>query len=539
MPPQLSKPIQTIRSVQIPGKPSTWDVTIGYPPDAQRGIITSITPHNRKDATTDTTTFATNTVDGNNNSPLLLPSLTHPHIHLDKAFIHNSPIYTHLYPRSGSFAEALSNTAQAKSTFHLNRSDLLRRGEWLLSESLAAGVTSIRAFVEVDETVGTTCLEVGLDLKRRWAGVCQIQIVCFAQDPVFSFSSSGTSSDSSSSSPHHRVHNNNGGNANMDVIERALSTRSLVEGIDVLGTTPYVEDCYENARRNVEWAFNTAMEKGLHLDFHLDYNLDPNKGAMVWDIVSALSKTGWTRAMPAGTHGNDIETERVQTVSGTTQKKVMLGHCTRLTIFSAEEWKKLASIIHHTNLPLSFVGLPTSDLYMASPPRDNNMQTSQPGLKQRGSLNVPDMIISHGLDAVIGVNNVGNAFTPWGKPDPLCLACLGVGLYQLGTQEGAELLYQCISTRARAAIGIDNSLSTGVYSSSPILKEGDPADFLLLYNLDETGLGMSRGRSSVAEVVWDPPSTPTRDVITAGRLVVKPMAAERAQSSPETCFVHI
>ena len=478
-PPRLSDPIQCIRCVRIPGRSadsSTWDVSI-----SPSGIITSITPHQPRSENL-----------SSSSSPLLLPSLTHPHIHLDKAFIHNSPNYVHLYPKTGSFAEALSHTAQAKANFHRDRADLIRRGEWVLAESVAAGVTCIRAFVEVDSTVGTTCLEIGLDLKRRWARVCEIQIVCFAQDPLFA---------------------HNRGNENRELIERVLSTAYLARDIGVLGTTPYVEDCHDNATRNVEWAIRTAMEKGLHLDFHLDYNLDPGKRAMVWDVLDALDKSGWK---------SDGQKEG---------KKVMLGHCTRLTLFRNEEWETLAFTIHQKHLPVSFVGLPTSDIYMASPPPDDS-STQQPGLRQRGTLDVPRMICSHGLDAVLGVNNVGNAFTPWGSPDPLCLSCLGIGLYQVGTKNGAELLYQCVSTRARAAIGMDKS-----YSSSLTVNEGDPANFIVLHNVDETGSSASRGRNSVAQVIWNPPSISSRDVITGGRVVFKPMAAERMKASPETAFL--
>lgn len=493
MRPQLSKPIKSILSVRIPGRnnPSstntTWDVTIGYPPEAPNGIITTITPHSEHPYDHDS---------GSGYylcSPLLLPALTHPHIHLDKAFIHNNPDYAHIYPLTGSFSEALSHTTQAKSCF--SRSDLLRRGEWLLAESVASGVTSVRAFVEVDSTVNTTCLDVGIELKRKWAGVCEVQIVCFAQDPVFSGPV---------------------GDANRGVIEKVLFGGDYAVGdIDVLGTTPYVEDCEENAKSNVNWAVQTAMASGLHLDFHLDYHLDSSKEAMVWDVLHALGRGGWTGR-------ND-------------HKRVMLGHCTRLTLFEEKEWKKLALAISSNDLPVSFVGLPTSDLYMASPPVSAHI--SPPHVKQRGTLNVLDMIHNNGLDAVIGVNNVGNAFTPWGSPDPLSLACFGVGVYQAGAQKDTELLYECISTRAREAINIGNSGATNT-DSTLALKEGDPANFLLLYNVDETGCGMARRRGSVAEVVWNPPSISSRDVITGGRLVVKPMAAERVRSAPSTAIVY-
>jgi cytosine/adenosine deaminase-related metal-dependent hydrolase len=67
-------------------------------------------------------------------------------------------------------------TSLAKSLFPSARADLLERGNRLITESVSAGVTSLRAHVEVDSMVGMTCLEVGLELKEKWAGRCEIQI---------------------------------------------------------------------------------------------------------------------------------------------------------------------------------------------------------------------------------------------------------------------------------------------------------------------------------------------------------------------------
>lgn len=58
----------------------------------------------------------------------------------------------------------------------------------------------------------------------------------------------------------------------------------------------------------------------------------------------------------------------------------------------------------------------------------------------RGTLQVLQIIRKYGVNSVIGVNNVGNAFTPQGSLDPLALASLGVGLYQAGTKQDTDLL---------------------------------------------------------------------------------------------------
>jgi len=446
-PPTLGNRLASIKGVRLAGSSSSWDINIEYSSDVCHGTIASVIPHDSSENV-------------GTSPPLLLPALTHPHIHLDKAFVHSAPKYAHLLPSAGTFQEALSFTTEAKKGFA--DSDLLTRGEWLLAESVSSGVTAMRAFVEVDRTVQLKCLDAAVTLKDAWSNACEIQIACFAQDPIFS---------------------SDFGEENMSLIEKALTEYPQ---IDVIGTTPYVESSIGAAKKNISWAVDRALQLGKHLDFHLDYNLDPSKEALVWYLLGTLKQRDWT--------------------TRSTTKRVMLGHCTRLYLFNEEEWARISRIIHENDLPVSFVGLPTSDLYMAAPPQQNTRGTP------RGTLNVPQMIRKYNLDAVMGVNNVGNAFTPWGSADPLFLACLGVGIYQAGTQTDAELLYECVSTRARAAIGLSPP------KNSPTVKEGDRPDLILFRDRDDTGCGISRPRTSVAEIVWDPPARITRDLVAQGRL---------------------
>ncbi|KAJ5757491.1 uncharacterized protein N7511_006185 [Penicillium nucicola] len=484
MPPKLTNRIKHINNVRLAGQPSTWDITISYPTPS--GTITSITPHEEQDTKQTQTTKpeSKSKSEPESEPPLALPALTHPHIHLDKAFIHSSPSYAPFLPKTGTFQEALTNTTKAKAQF--THADLLKRGEWLLAESFAAGVTAMRAFVEVDHTVQHACLAAASELKEKWSPAVEIQIVCYAQDPIFS-------------SDH--------GAENLRFVSDALE---IYPQIDVLGTTPYVETSVAAAKRNIEWAVESALRWDIHLDFHLDYHLDGEREPLVWHVVRVLKARGWTTA--------------------STGKRVMLGHCSRLTLFSEEEWIRLAGEIRENDLPVSFVGLPTSDVYMASPPAggDGNGNELAPQSRLRGTLQILDMIRKYGLDAVAGVNNVGNSFTPWGLPDPLALACLGVGVYQAGSQDDAELLFECVSTRARVAIGLNCSDSD--VGSGLAIKEGSRADLLLVCCRDDTGCGIVRPRTNAAEVVWTPPEKVNRDVISGGQLKISPFGSAESEN---------
>jgi hypothetical protein len=154
-----------------------------------------------------------------------------------------------------------------------------------------------------------------------------------------------------------------------------------------------------------------AIKRSLHLDFHLDYNLDVKIEPSVHHVIQALEKANWV-----------------------IQKAVTLGHCTRLTLFSAAKWRKLRDQV--SELPISFIGLPTSDVFLMGRPHEE----AGGGERFRGTLQVPQMIKRYGLQAALGVNNVGNAFTPHDSCNPLSVASLGVGIYQAGTKTDAEIL---------------------------------------------------------------------------------------------------
>lgn len=372
--------IHTLKGVRLPKRePGTlWDVNISA------GRISSVVRH--KNAV-EKTLFLPETlyVKGQ----VLAPSLCHPHIHLDKCFLLCDPKYADLQIVKGDFAEALALTTRAKSRFE--EGDLLRRGRWLIAESIAAGVTCMRAFVEVDSEVQFKCLDAGLKLKEEFKHCCDIQLCAFAQEPIIS----------------RRTNYPDGAR----LMEEALAR----EGVDVLGSTPYVEESESLMRANVDWAISTAIKHGKHLDFHLDYNLDSHKSPMVDYVIESVKIQQWT--------------------NNAMDKTIVLGHCSRLTLFSAEEWQSLRDRV--VDLPIFFIGLPTSDLYMMGKPEKNEGG----GQRARGTLQIPDMIQKHGLNGAIGVNNVGNAFTPQGNCDPMSLASMAVGLYQTGTKEDTELLY--------------------------------------------------------------------------------------------------
>ncbi|KAI1135412.1 Metallo-dependent hydrolase [Hypoxylon sp. FL0543] len=409
---------------------------------------------------------------------LLVPALCHPHIHIDKPFIltgsHLSPDYSDLVPKTGSFDEALSSTSKAKERY--TAEDLLLRGSQLLATSYEQGVTSLRAFVEIDHITGTLPLKAAIQLKSDFSHLLEMQICAFAQDPIFS-----------------TAH----GEANRTLITSLL--REYASSIQVLGTTPYVEESREASLRNIEWAITTAIELDLHLDFHLDYHLtppSPNNPPLTFSVIELLKKHSWLALADKS-------------------KTIVLGHCTQLTVLSDLDLRQLADTIVRSGLPIHFVGLPTSDMFMMGRPR-STAKVAQ--ARPRGTLNVPSLIRDLGLSACIGVNNVGNAFTPFGSGDPLQLASWGVGIYQCGTISDARMLYGCVSWLARKAIGLEGNIEDGHLVDGQSLQ-----GMLLIENrkfvkLPRVADGPElkvpfKQRTSFKDIVWDPPEIELRSIV--------------------------
>ncbi|KAI0389337.1 hypothetical protein F5Y17DRAFT_469762 [Xylariaceae sp. FL0594] len=419
-----------------------WDLEI------RDGYVQSISPASNPDAP----------------PQLLLPPLCHPHIHLDKAYIltcnhrrsSGLPDYSGLCPNTGSFEEAVSQTARAKDRYTFE--DLYLRGSQLLSTSYIKGVTSMRAFVELGQVTGTLPLVTAIRLKHDFCHLMHVQICAFAQDPIFSTTQ---------------------GEGNRGVIERALA--DFPHAIDALGTTPYVETSRDASLANIHWAVETALKHNLHLDFHLDYNLKPPSGnpfhrPLTYSVLESLQHHEWARAADKS-------------------KTIVLGHCTQLTMLGEAELRSLADVVIASHLPIHFVGLPTSDLFLMGRPDTRASVDSEPTQNRpRGTLHAPFMIKSLRLSVCLGVNNVGNAFTPFGTADPLQLASWAVGIYQSGTVEDAELLYAC---RSQGMLMFTNRGS--------IELPGAPG---------QTGISVPpRFRLSLKDVIWDPPESNSRRII--------------------------
>ncbi|ORY80927.1 hypothetical protein BCR37DRAFT_58987 [Protomyces lactucae-debilis] len=335
---------------------------------------------------------------------LVLPSLCHAHVHLDKCFILNE---TDL--QQGTFEEALSSTAKLKDSM---LDDMYERGQLLIERSIAAGVTSMRCMVEPGtDTLGQQyCFEVGMDLMDFYEKQCEIQLVLFAQDPFIT--------------DPQKIEQ-------MEVFfgEARLRIRgSTAQGASAIGSAPYVEKTYEDGLANMRFVTQHANKKKCGLDFHLDYALDEK--CMIFDALDYLAR------------------------HYTGGEGVSFGHCTGLTQFSQADLERVLEKVKACPFRVSFVGLPASDLFM--------MGRDTPLNPPRGTLMLPELS-KLGFKCACSINNCYNGFQPHGSCDPLAMNLSSI--YQSSTQDQLAQLYSFVSTDAKASIGAidaDQSLEMSV-----------------------------------------------------------------------------
>ena len=227
---------------------------------------------------------------------------------------------------------------------------------------------------------------------------------------------------------------------NMKLFEEALIGN--LKCISAIGSAPYVESSRSQQLENINFILDLATSHGLHVDFHLDYDLvplpdsnDSEKSPLIYYLIEELHRRNWTAS----------------------KKTISIGHATRISLFSPSQLHDLRERVG--NLPIHFIGLPQSDLYMMG--RNHNGCGSSP----RGTLNVCTLKRDYQFNISISVNNVGNAFTPQGTPDPLSLCPLGVAIYQDCTHDGCHALVVIVDVKQALQLYIDSTIGGNIYQS--------------------------------------------------------------------------
>jgi cytosine/creatinine deaminase len=340
-----------------------------------------------------------------------IPGLLEPHIHLDKAFLHERhPSLT------GTLEEAIKITGLLKSK--QERDDVLARSRRVLDMALMAGTTALRVHPDVDTIQGLMGVETALQLKQEYRGLLDLQIVAFPQEGILQ--APGT----------------------LELLDEAMRL-----GADVVGGCPYSERTREDSERHIDLVFDLARKYGAPVDMHADFAgsaADP-RTTMAAFIARKTLATGY-------------------------RGRVTLGHVTSLAALTSEKAKPVIELLSEAGVHI--VSLPATDVYLGGREDEFNPRRGLAPIRH---------LRAAGVNVAYSSNNIRNAFTPFGKADPLLIGNFLAHIAQMGTPESqAEVLRMCTYNAARA-MGIDQDygIAVGRRADLVILDTYDVADILL------------------------------------------------------------
>lgn len=288
------------------------------------------------------------------------------------------------------------------------RPDVLERSRRVLDMAVKNGTTAIRAHPDVDPIQSLIGVETAIELRQEYEELLDLQIVAFPQEGILK--TPGT----------------------LDLMEEAIRL-----GADVVGGCPYNELNWDDTRSHVDLVFEMAQKHGLPVDMHADFADDTSneRFAAAGYIAQKTIETGY-------------------------QGRVALGHVTSLGALAPEEAMPVIDLLHEARI--SIVTLPATDTYLGG---RGDAASPRRGLTPVRALHAADVNVAYSS------NNIRNAFTPFGKADPLQIGNLLAHLVQFGTPEHQADILKMGTYNAARAIGTEEDYGLAL---------GKAADFMIL-----------------------------------------------------------
>jgi len=179
------------------------------------------------------------------------------HCHLDKCL---TGAWAQVWEGADSGSpQAIPAATHVKSRF--TRADIVRRASEALESSVVAGTTAVRAFADVDSVGGLLAVKSLLDVKAKFRGALDIQVVAFPQEGIV-----------------------------RDEGTEELLEKSIELGAEVVGAMPWYERNREAAERHTDIVFRIAQKYGKDVHALIDDNSDPNSRNVEYLLAKCLKE---------------------------------------------------------------------------------------------------------------------------------------------------------------------------------------------------------------------------------------------------------
>ncbi|MDQ6816805.1 MAG: amidohydrolase family protein [Actinomycetota bacterium] len=188
---------------------------------------------------------------------LLVPGFVNAHQHLDKCMLGDV-----MRPnRSQTLQEAIEITWEHKRRYTVD--SIVARADLVLRTAICNGTTALRAFADVDTVGGLTPVKALLELKRRYAGLIDLQIVAFPQEAIV-----------------------------RDPGCAALMEQAMALGADVVGGLPWYERLDRHVHDHVDFCLELAERTGKDVHMLADDTDDPTSRSLEYLAVRTI-ETGF------------------------------------------------------------------------------------------------------------------------------------------------------------------------------------------------------------------------------------------------------
>ena len=298
------------------------------------------------------------------------------------------------------------------------REDVLDRSRQVLDMAVRNGVVAIRAQPDVDPIQGLIGVETGLTLAQEYKNLLDLQIVAFPQEGILK--APGT----------------------LEMMEEALKM-----GASVVGGCPYNERSWEDTQSHIDQCFKLAQKYGRDLDLHTDFADDTSdqRFATAAYIAKKTIETGY-------------------------QGRVTLGHMTSLGALLPDQAKPVIDLLRQADI--NIVTLPATDTYLGG---RKDQASSRRGLTPVVALR------NAGVNVAYSSNNIRNAFTPFGKADPLQIGNMLAHIAQLGSPDDQAYVLRMATANAARAMGIadQHGIEVGKQADLVILDTPSVANAIL------------------------------------------------------------
>ena len=234
-----------------------------------------------------------------------------------------------------------------------------------------------------------------------------------------------------------------------------LLVAALESGIRVVGGAPGSDPDRPGQLRRV---FELARRYDADVDLHIDFGNVPDD--MDLDLVCRLT-----------------DKDRMG-------GRVAVAHVTKLTTLPIDDQRMVARRLADTGITLAV--LPATDLFLMGRDQTSNVR--------RGVVNA-NMLIEEGANAVLGSNNILNAFTPFGDCSLLRLANLYAHVVQVSSDAQIYACWEMLTSHAARMLNLkDYGLAVGNPADIVVFDSTDPVQ--AIREIRQPLLGFKRGRQT-------------------------------------------